>query len=189
VVRPKIAEKWPPLLCWILSPTPTDKNWCLLQARWGTYLPFTSGRTSQGNVLFPKLPYSCSPLASILPYRVDILRSHNFVQSLHMAPSRSNNEVTSSSGRKLVWRSHTSSHRVGSTAISSDLVSSSAVPALVTPPSFTRNMSKNWVGMYVYAGFIRCVDILVYAARQATYRSYSGKPDFSRWTRSQYLTS
>ena len=154
-------------------------------------LPFTSGRTSQsqGNAPFHKLPYSCLLLGSILPFRGDILRSHNLVQYLHMAPSRSNNEVTSCSGRKLVWRSRTSSHRVGSTATSSDLLSSSVVPALVSPPSFTRNMLKSWVGMYVYAGFIRCVDILVYAAQQMTYRSYSGKPDFFRWTRSRYLTS
>src|SRR6266576_2374366 len=116
-------------------------------------LPFTSGRTSQGNVLSYKLPYS-----SILPYCGDILRYHNFVQSLHMALSRSNSEVTTCSGRKLVWRSHTSSHRVGSTATSNDLLSSSVVLALVAPPSFTRNMSKSWVGMFVYAGFIRCVD-------------------------------
>ncbi|SRR6266403_2211199 len=29
--------------------------------------------------------------------------------------------------------------------------------ALVAPPPFTRNMSKSWVGMYVYEGFILCV--------------------------------
>ena len=152
-------------------------------------LPLPSRRTSQGNVLFHKPPYSCLPLASILPYRGDILRSHNVVQSLHLAPSRSNNEATSCSGRKLVWWSHTSSHRVGITATLSDLLSLSVVLALVIPPSFTRSMPNNWVGTCVYAGFIRCVDILVYAARQATYLFYSGKPDFSRWTRSRYLTS
>jgi hypothetical protein len=81
-----------------------------------------------------------------------------------MALSRSNNEVTSCSGRKLVWRSRTYSHRVGSTATSNVLLSSSVVPAFAGRPSFTRNMSKIWVGMYVYAGFIRCVDILVYVA-------------------------
>jgi hypothetical protein len=144
---------------------------------------------SKGNVLIHKLPYSHLLLASILPYCCDILRSHNFVQSLHMALSRSNNEVTSCSGRELDWRSRTYGHRVSSTAPSNDLLSSSVIPVLVAPPSFTRNMSKSWVGMYAYAGFIRCVDILVYAPRQATYRSYSGKPDFSRWTRSQCLTS
>ena len=144
---------------------------------------------SQGNVLDHKLPYSCLLLASNPPYCGDILRHHNFVQVLHMGLSRSNNEVTCCSGRKLIWRSCTDGLQVGSTATSNDLLSSSMVPALVGPPSFTRNMSKRWVGMYVYAGFIRCVGILVYATRQATYRSYSGKPDFSRWTRSQYLTS
>jgi hypothetical protein len=142
------------------------------------------------NVLSYRHPYCCPLLASsILPYCGDILRSHNFVQSLHMALSRSNNEVTSCPGRKLVWRSRSSSHRVGSTASSTHLLSSSVIPALVAPPSFTRNVSKIWVGMYVYAGCIRCVDFPVYAARQATYRPYSGKPDFSHWTRSLYLTS
>jgi len=144
---------------------------------------------SEGNVIAHRFPYSCQLLASIPPYCSDILRYRNIVQSLHMALSRSNNEVTSCSGRKLVWRSRTDSHQVGGTATSNDLLSSSVVPALVGPPSFTRSMPKSWVGMYVYVGFIRCVDILVYAARQVTYRSYSGKPDFSRWTRSQYLTS
>ena len=152
-------------------------------------LPLASRRTSKGNVLFHKPPYSCLPLASILPYRGDILRSHSFVQSLHMAPSRSNNEATSCSGRKLVWRSRTDSHQVCNTATSNDLLSSLVVPVLVGPPSFTRNMPKSWVGMSVCAGFIRCVDILVYAARQVTYCAYSGKRDFFRWTRSQYPTS
>ena len=151
--------------------------------------PLLPAHPIQRNVVTHKLPYSCLLLASIPPYCSDILRCHNFVQSLHMDLSGSNNEVTSCSGRKLVWRSRTDSHRVGSTATSNDLLSSSVVLALVGPQPFTRNMSKSWVGMYAYAGFIRCVDILVYAARQVTYRSYSGKPDFSRWTRSQYLTS
>jgi hypothetical protein len=144
---------------------------------------------SEGNALAHKLPYSCLLLASIPPYCGDILRFHNFAQSLHMALSRPNNEVTSCSGRKLVWRSRTDGHQVGSTATLNNLLSSSVAPALVGPTSFTRNMSKSSVGMYVYAGYIRWVDILVYTALQATYRSYSGKPDFSRWTRSQYLTS
>jgi hypothetical protein len=141
------------------------------------------------NVLAHKLPCSCQLLASIPPYCGDILLYHNFVQSLHMAQSRSNTEVTSRSGRKLVRRSRIDGHQVGSTATSNDLLSSTAIPALIAPPTFTRNMSKSWVGMYVYAGCIRYVDILVYAARRVTHRSYSGKPDFSRWTRSQYLTS
>jgi hypothetical protein len=135
------------------------------------------------------LAHNLLPLASIPPYRGDGLRSYNFIQSLLMAPSRSNNEATRCSRRKLVWRSRTYGHRVSSTSTLNDLLSSSVVPALRVLPSFTRNMSKSWVGMYVYVGFIRCVDILVYAARQVTYRSYSGKPDFSPWTRSQYLTS
>jgi hypothetical protein len=73
--------------------------------------------------------------------------------------------------------------------LSNGLLSSSVVIALLYLPPFMRNMLKTWVGMYVYAGFIRCVDMLVYAARHATYCSYSGKPDFSRWTQSQYLMS
>ena len=141
------------------------------------------------NVLVHKLLYSCQPLASIPPCGGDILHRHHLVQSLHMALSRSNNEVTACSRRKLVWWSRIDSYQVGSTAPSNDLSSSTAVPALIVPHSFTRNMSKSWVGMYVYAGCIRYVDILVYAARRATYRSYSGKPDFSRSTRLLYLTS
>ena len=61
-----------------------------------------------------------------------------------MAFSRSDNEVASCPGRKFDWWPRAYSRRVGNSYfISNDVLSSSVVPALVTPPTLHEKYVKN----------------------------------------------